>query len=86
MEANIAGVNRDDLIPQVFLQDELSTPAEKAFSLLQPQWSDIVEHEGNQEAMLNRNLVSALDPVKNASEGVDWLNIPSSVLSCIHLM
>ncbi|KAI8023163.1 hypothetical protein LOK49_LG03G02105 [Camellia lanceoleosa] len=93
MKANIAWVNRDDLIPQVFLQDELSTPAEKAFSLLQPRWSDLVEHEGSEEAVLNRfrdisdnlviararNLVLALNPVKNVSEGVDWLNIPSSV-------
>ncbi|GMP68889.1 hypothetical protein CsSME_00028344 [Camellia sinensis var. sinensis] len=46
MKANIAGVNQDDLIPQVFLQDELSTLAEKAFYLLQPRWSDIVECEG----------------------------------------
>ncbi|KAF5952979.1 hypothetical protein HYC85_010923 [Camellia sinensis] len=54
MKANIAGVNQDDLIPQVFLQDELSTLAEKAFNLLQPRWSDIVEYEGSEKAVLNR--------------------------------
>ena len=54
MEAKIVGVNRDDLIPQVFLQDELSTLAEKAVYLLQPRWSDIVEYEGSEKAVLNR--------------------------------
>ncbi|GMP67097.1 hypothetical protein CsSME_00040640 [Camellia sinensis var. sinensis] len=54
MKAIIAGVNQDDLIPQVFLQDELSTLAKKAFNLLQPRWSDIVEYEGSEKAVLNR--------------------------------
>ncbi|CAL5354877.1 unnamed protein product [Camellia sinensis] len=53
MKAIIAGVNQDDLIPQVFLQDELSTLAKKAFNLLQPRWSDIVEYEGSEKAVLN---------------------------------
>ncbi|GMP53453.1 hypothetical protein CsSME_00018903 [Camellia sinensis var. sinensis] len=65
MKSNIAGVNQDDLIPQVFLQDVLSTLAKKAFNLLQPRWA--------------RKQVSALYPVKNMLEGVDRLNIPSSV-------
>ncbi|KAI7980577.1 hypothetical protein LOK49_Contig133G00003 [Camellia lanceoleosa] len=93
MKANIARVNQDDLIPQVFLQDELSTLAEKAFNILQPRWSDIIKYEGSEKAVLNRfrdildslviararNLVSALNLVKNMSKGVDRLNTPSSV-------
>ncbi|GMP67099.1 hypothetical protein CsSME_00027203 [Camellia sinensis var. sinensis] len=81
MKAIIAGVNQDDLIPQVFLQDELSTLAKKAFNLLQPRWSDIVEYEETFRIASSRarNQVSALYPVKNMLEGVDRLNIPSSV-------
>ncbi|GMP78643.1 hypothetical protein CsSME_00034503 [Camellia sinensis var. sinensis] len=74
MKANIDGVNQDDLIPQVFLQDELSTLAEKAFNLLQPRWSDIVEYEDILDSLViarARNLVSTLNPAKNMSEGVD---------------
>ncbi|CAL5408327.1 unnamed protein product [Camellia sinensis] len=75
MKANIAGVNQDDLIPQVFLQDELSTLAEKKVVL--NRFRDIPDSLVIARA---RNLVvSTLNPVKNMSEGVDRLNIPSSV-------
>ncbi|GMP45647.1 hypothetical protein CsSME_00014098 [Camellia sinensis var. sinensis] len=50
MKANVSGVNRADLTS--LFQEEISTPA-ATLNLLKSRWSDIVEKEGNEKAVIN---------------------------------
>ncbi|GMP34659.1 hypothetical protein CsSME_00007438 [Camellia sinensis var. sinensis] len=75
MKASMFGVDREDLIPCDLIQEETSTLTSSALNLLQSRWSDIIEMEGSEEAVVDRfkyipdslflararNLVSKLD-------------------------
>ncbi|CAL5354701.1 unnamed protein product [Camellia sinensis] len=80
MKASMSGVDREDLIPCDLIQEETSTLTASALNLLQSQWSDIVEMERSEEAVVDRfkyipdslflararNLVSKLDALPMA--------------------
>ncbi|CAL5383205.1 unnamed protein product [Camellia sinensis] len=80
MKASMSGVDREDLIPCDLIQEETSTLTASALNLLQSWWSDIVEMEGSEEAVVDRfkyipdslflararNLVSKLDALPMA--------------------
>ncbi|CAL5321975.1 unnamed protein product [Camellia sinensis] len=51
MKANVSGVNCEDLTP--LFHEEILTPA-AALNLLKSRWSNIVEKEGSEEAVINR--------------------------------
>lgn len=50
----MSGVDRDDLILCDLIQEETSTLTASALNLLQSRWSDIVEMEGSEEAVVDR--------------------------------
>ncbi|GMP95243.1 hypothetical protein CsSME_00044356 [Camellia sinensis var. sinensis] len=54
MKASMSGVDREDLIPCDLIQEETSTLTASALNLLQSRWSDIVEMEGSEEAVVDR--------------------------------
>ena len=80
MKASMSGVEREELIPCDLIQEETSTLTASALNLLQSRWSDIVEMEGSEEAVVDRfkyipdslflararNLVSKLDALPMA--------------------
>ncbi|KAF5951174.1 hypothetical protein HYC85_009118 [Camellia sinensis] len=80
MKASMSGVDREDLILCDLIQEETSTLTASALNLLQSRWSDIVEMEGSEEAVVDRfkyipdnlflararNLVSKLDALSIA--------------------
>ncbi|GMP33239.1 hypothetical protein CsSME_00006653 [Camellia sinensis var. sinensis] len=54
MKASMSGVDREDLIPCDLIHEETSTLTVSALNLLQSRWSDIVEMEGSEEAVVDR--------------------------------
>ncbi|CAL5380163.1 unnamed protein product [Camellia sinensis] len=54
MKVSMSGVDRADLILCDLVQEETSTLTASAQNLLQSRWSDIVETEGSEEAVVDR--------------------------------
>ncbi|KAI8019436.1 hypothetical protein LOK49_LG04G01042 [Camellia lanceoleosa] len=54
MKASMSGVDQKDLIPCDLIQEETSTLTASALNLLQSRWSDNVEMEGSEEAVVDR--------------------------------
>ncbi|KAI8015655.1 O-fucosyltransferase 7 [Camellia lanceoleosa] len=54
MKASMSGVDQEDLIPCDLIQEETSTLTASVLNLLQSRWSDIVEMEGSEEAVVDR--------------------------------
>ncbi|GMP68132.1 hypothetical protein CsSME_00027852 [Camellia sinensis var. sinensis] len=54
MKASMSSVDREDLIPCDLIQEETSTLTASALNLLQSRWSDNVEMEGSEEAVVDR--------------------------------
>ncbi|KAI8011947.1 hypothetical protein LOK49_LG06G01549 [Camellia lanceoleosa] len=53
MKTNLVGMKREKLVPLELIQPE-STPAANAINIMQCKWSNIVEMEGSEEAMLDK--------------------------------
>ncbi|CAL5331224.1 unnamed protein product [Camellia sinensis] len=53
MKANMLGVSMEDLVPIELAQGNIHS-CTSAFNLLQTKWSDIVEMEGEEEAVIDR--------------------------------
>ncbi|KAF5939287.1 hypothetical protein HYC85_023546 [Camellia sinensis] len=54
VKASMSGVDQEDLIPCDLIQEETSTLTASALNLLQSRWSDIIEMEGSEEAVVDR--------------------------------
>lgn len=53
MKTSLMGVKREELVPLELIQPE-STPAADAVSIMQRKWSNIMEMEGSEEAVLDK--------------------------------